>query len=234
VIRKVDQRIIIAGAVAGLLLVALVGYLVLISPQRTKVRRLDDQIHQTQAALDRNSLVRANKIETVKVADLFRLTKAMPDQTRMPDLLLQLSRVAREAGIEFDAVTPQAPVGQSAYTSLPIDLVFQGNFYELSDFLYRLRNLVAVHDGQLDTSGRLFDVGTIEFVEGESGFPQLKASLTVDAFVYGTNAAGSGTSATTSQPTETSTTQTSTAPSPSPSQTPTSPPTSAAALGAIP
>ena len=31
-IRKVDQRIIIAGAVAGLLLVALVGYLVLISP----------------------------------------------------------------------------------------------------------------------------------------------------------------------------------------------------------
>jgi hypothetical protein len=233
VIGKLDQRVVIAGAGAGVLLVALVGYLLVISPQRSKVHRLDARIEQTQHELDIARMQRANKVETVRVADLFRLTKAMPDSTRMPDLLLQLSRVARDAGIEFDAVTPQTPVSQSAYSSIPIQLVFQGNFYELSDFLYRLRNLVGVHDGRLDTSGRLFDVGNIEFIEGEDGFPKLKANLTVDAFVYGTSAGSTpaGGGGTTETTTQTSTTPAETATSPS--QT-TSPPAASAALGAIP
>jgi hypothetical protein len=154
----------------------------------------------------------------------------MPDQTNMPDLLLQLSRVARDSGIEFDSITPQAPAVASGFSSVPINLVFQGNFYELSDFLYRLRNLVGVRDGQLDAFGRLFDVAGIEFAEGSKHFPQLKASLTVNAFVFGTNVAEPNPATTGTTPTTTTPAPTSTAPT----QTTTSPPASAAALGAIP
>lgn len=236
--QRLDQRVIMAGAAVGLLVVALLGYFIVIAPQRSKVRRLDGRIQQTQSALDQNRTLRANKVETVHVADLFRLTKAMPDQADMPDLLLQLSRVAREAGIQFNSITPQAPASAAGYSSVPIDLVFEGNFYELSDFLYRLRNLVGVHDGQFDAFGRLFNVAGIEFAEGSNHFPQLEATLTVDAFVYGTAAAGPTPSAatTTTGTTATTPTQTSTAPTQttaSPSQT-TSPTASAAALGAIP
>jgi type IV pilus assembly PilO-like protein len=238
--QRLDQRVIIAGAAVGLLLFALLGYLLLISPQRSKAGRLDNQINETQAAIDQNRLLRANKVETVRVADLFRLTKAMPDQTNMPDLLLQLSRVAREAGIQFDSVTPQPGAAATGYTSVPVDLVFQGNFYELSDFLYRLRNLVGVHEGRLDAAGRLFSVNGIEFAEGESKFPQLQASLQVDAFVYG-SASGPTASPTTetsttagsTTPAQTTTTPAATTPAATTPAT-TTPSSSTAALGAIP
>ena len=233
--QRVDQRVIIAGAAVGLLLFALLGYLVLISPQRSKVSRLDAQINETQATIDRNRLLRANKIETVRVADLFRLTKAMPDETNMPDLLLQLSRVAREAGIQFDSVAPQTVTPGTGYSSVPVDLVFQGNFYELSDFLYRLRNLVGVHDGRLDATGRLFSVNGIEFTEGENKFPQLQASLKVDAFVYGvaSGPTSSGTAETSTTGSSTTPAQTTTTPAAT-TPTTTTPSSSAAALGAIP
>src|SRR4029079_15228664 len=71
------------------------------------------------------------------------------------------------------------------FQQIGIDLVFEGHFYDLSDFLYRLRNLVGVHRGVLDSTGRLFAVNSIAFDEGELQFPQVKATLTVSAYVYG-------------------------------------------------
>jgi hypothetical protein len=69
---------------------------------------------------------------------------------------------------------------------LPIAVTFNGNFYNLADFLYRLRSLVSVHGGRLDATGRLFSVDTLTFNESPLNFPQIQASLVIDAFVYGT------------------------------------------------
>jgi hypothetical protein len=69
---------------------------------------------------------------------------------------------------------------------LPITVTFQGNFYNLADFLYRLRSLVTVHGGRLDATGRLFAVDTLAFNESELKFPQIQATLVIDAFVYAT------------------------------------------------
>jgi hypothetical protein len=104
----------------------------------------------------------------------------------MPDLLLELSQLARDTGIRFDSISPLpiAPIG--SYTVLPISVTFQGNFYDLSDFLYRLRSLVTVHAGRLDATGRLFSVDTLTFNESTLKFPQIQATLVIDAFVYGT------------------------------------------------
>ena len=71
---------------------------------------------------------------------------------------------------------------------LPISVTFNGNFYNLADFLYRLRSLVSVHGGRLDATGRLFSVDTMTFNESPLHFPQIQASLVIDAFVYGSGA----------------------------------------------
>jgi hypothetical protein len=68
---------------------------------------------------------------------------------------------------------------------LPIALKFEGNYYDLTDFLFRLRNLVAVRDGRLAARGRLFTLDQLDFHEGPGGFPQIEAALTVAAYVYG-------------------------------------------------
>jgi Tfp pilus assembly protein PilO len=122
---------------------------------------------------------------SIRVADLFKLSRAMPNTADIPGVMLQLSGVAAETGVKFESITPHDPVSYGAYQQVSVDLSFEGRFYDLSDFLYRLRNLVGVHQGVLDATGRLFTVDKISFSQGAESFPQVKASLTVSAYVFG-------------------------------------------------
>jgi hypothetical protein len=186
-VKSKPSAAIIAGIVVGLLVYAAAGYFVLISPQRSKAAALKKETAATQQQIEQYRTLAAQEKATppIRVAELFRLTKAMPDTVDMPGVLLELSRVARESGIEFDSISPQGPAAVSGYSSFPITLEFDGNYYELADFLFRLRSLVRVHEGRLDAQGRLFVVDTISFSESEHAFPRIKASLQVHAFVYG-------------------------------------------------
>ena len=84
-------------------------------------------------------------------------------------------------------MTPAASVVVSDFQTVPITLAFDGNFYELSDFLFRLRTLVGVRAGELRAAGRLFAVESISFAESSKGFPELGATLSIVAYVYGTD-----------------------------------------------
>jgi hypothetical protein len=152
----------------------------------------------------------------------------MPDRTDMPDLLLELSQLARDTGIRFDSISPQSGAAIASYQVIPISVTFNGNFYNLADFLYRLRSLVSVHGGRLDATGRLFSVDTLTFNESPLHFPQIQASLVIDAFVYGSGAPPplvAPTPTTTSATTDTTSTTTTAA-------TTTTTPTEAAPSGA--
>jgi type II secretory pathway pseudopilin PulG len=192
--RRVPQPLVIGLIVLGFAVAGLGGWFMLISPQRSRATELDTQIADTNNAISaaRALTLEAKKGAQIRVADLFRLTKAMPDQTDMPGILLQLTQVAEDSGISFEQITPSTtatPV--SGYLAIPITVEFRGNFYDLSDFLYRLRNLVDVRRGALDATGRLFAIDSIEFAEAPPppGFPEISAHLVIDAFVFGTGTA---------------------------------------------
>jgi Pilus assembly protein, PilO len=185
--RKLPRRAVPVLLGVGLLLVALIGWFAVVSPQRSHAKRLQAEIDSTRSQVLVLRAAQNEKRPTeqlVKVADLFRLSKAVPDEVRMPDIILELSKVAGQAGIAFDSISPGPPVAQAGYEVLPVNVVFQGNYFTLSDVLYRLRNLVEVHNGNLVSTGRLFDIDQVAFQQGGQGFPTLQASLTIDAFVY--------------------------------------------------
>ena len=171
--------------VAGVVLALVVGYFVLISPKRSHASSLKQQIADTRNEIAERRGVKSPSQPQIKVADLFRLSRAMPDTADIPGVLLQLSNVAAETGVTFQSITPHDPVAYGAYEQISIDLSFEGRFYDLSDFLYRLRNLVSVHEGVLDATGRMFSVNSITFNQGTLSFPQVRAALTVSAYVYG-------------------------------------------------
>jgi Tfp pilus assembly protein PilO len=179
---------VLAAVGAGVLAVAVLGYLVLISPQRSRAKELSGEIATTQQQITTAQLASRVKPETPRVDDLFRLTKAMPANADMPGILLELSRVAADTGIKFDSITPGAPTAGSSYQTLPIELVFRGSFYELSDFLFRLRNLVSERDGRLDVGGRLYSVDNVDFAEGDTP-TTLSAKISAKAYIYGAAAA---------------------------------------------
>ena len=191
---RLSQPVVIALIVLGFVLVALGGWFVLIGPQRSKAADLDKQIAATNTSIASAQALtlEAKKGARIRVADLYRLTKAMPDQVDMAGILLELNQVAEDSGITFEQITPAATATPiSGYLAIPITVEFQGNFYDLSDFLYRIRNLVDVRHGTLDATGRLFAIDEVDFAEAPPppGFPQIRAHLVIDAFVYGTGTA---------------------------------------------
>lgn len=200
----------IALVVVGVLVVGAAAYFGLIRPKKAEAARLQTE---TSAAKAQLSAYYAKSAEAkgqpkIRSADLFRLAKAMPGQADMSGVLLQLNQIAADTGITFQSIAPQNSVPISGYQAVPIHLTFQGNFYNLVDFLFRLRNLVDVEHGQLDATGRLFAIDTLSFDEAQGGFPQISATLTVDAFVYGTLTPATATPTTTTSTTTTSTTTT--------------------------
>jgi Tfp pilus assembly protein PilO len=125
----------------------------------------------------------------IKVADVFEVTKAMPDTDDMPGIILDLNSVAEATGIKFVSIQPSAATPKTGYTAIGITLTFEGNYFDLTDFLFRLRNLVTVRDGRLSSSGRLFTLDTLSMKESDTGFPNISANLTVSAYVFGVSEA---------------------------------------------
>jgi Tfp pilus assembly protein PilO len=218
----------VAVVAAALLLVVLIGYFALIAPKRSTAADLKKQTAAVQAQITANrSSAFTQALPAVRSANVFRLAMAMPTQLQTPDVILQLNSLAQSSGITFDQIQPGA-VGASAPTATvstdpfatqAIQVKFSGSFYNLLAFLQRMRNLVRVENGRLFTAGRLFDVTNVEFAQGAKGWPQVQASLTIDAFVPQsvTPATPTGVTDTTSTTTTGTTTTTSNSTSAAPS-----------------
>jgi type IV pilus assembly PilO-like protein len=183
--KPLPKPVAIAAVVAAVLVVAAVAFFVAVRPKRSELADVKNQTASVQQQIASLRAEAANRDSTpqIRVADVYRLAKAMPSQADMPDVLLELSAVAREAGIELDSVSPQEPVaGTGGYEVLPISLTFSGNYYAVHDLLHRLRTLVVVRDGELDARGRLFAVKSLSLVPSGD---VLNVSMDVDAFVFG-------------------------------------------------
>ncbi|HUH15021.1 MAG TPA: type 4a pilus biogenesis protein PilO [Gaiellaceae bacterium] len=169
------------------------GYFMLVSPKKGEAARLDDEIAATNVELmaARAATDAQEDTQPIAVADIFRLAAAMPSTPDMGGIVIELSRIAEETGVRFESITPQSSLPLGEFQVVPIEVAFDGSFYALSDFLFRLRTLVSVRRGELHASGRLFSVGRVEFSESEQGFPLLSASLSLKAYVYGTDVAAS-------------------------------------------
>lgn len=191
--RKLSTRTL--GAIVGavILAYAAAGYLLLVSPKKAEATRLGEEIAATQVEL-RDALAASaaqDDSQPIAVADVFRLATAMPSIPDMGGIVIELDRIAAETGIRFKSITPQSAVPAAAYQVVPIDVAFDGSFYALSDFLFRLRTLVTVRRGELHAAGRLFSVASVDFSESDRGFPLLAATLKLNAYVYGLDTAPS-------------------------------------------
>ena len=167
------------------LLVVLAGVFFVVLPQNHKAKHLSAELATTQAQIVSARALAAQRPEQrIHVADLFKVVEAMPDEPGMTGIIFQLEETASEAGVKFDSIEPQVPEAGAGFEIEPIDLTFNGNYYSLTDFLFRLRKLVNVHRGTLAATGRLFAVGRVDFAPAEEDFPVVEATIRVNAFDY--------------------------------------------------
>ena len=214
---KLSRPAAIGLILGGDLLLLVLGWVLLVSPQRTTAASIakatqaaEAQIVEAQRTIH-EAPPKAPKQPLIATAGLYQLAKAMPETTDMPDVLLELDQVARASGVVVGTITPQPPIPPIgvSYSTVTITLNVTGNFYSLTDLLYRLNSLVSVRDGELDSSGRLFSVNQISLVKTGAG-TALNASLSVNAYIYGPTDASAAATTPAATPASTDTTSTGT------------------------
>ena len=204
--RSPKARIGVAAA-GGLLLLAAAWFL-LVAPQRTKATDLGAQVTASRAELTqrRIQLARPSASVTVKPSDLYRLTKALPNEMDMSGILLDVNRIAGRNGLQFSSITPSTQVPGTGYVQQPLAVVVQGRFANVSRFLGDLRSLVSVRGGRLAASGRLYSVSQVAISAPADGktFPAVQAKVTLNSYVFSAPAPADTTNPSTTTDTSTS------------------------------
>ena len=192
--KKLTGKAAIGLIVGGDLLLLLVGWFLLIGPQRATASSIVQATAAAEAQLieAKRPVVKVKPPAAIvqpeiKTANLYSLAKAMPSTVDQPDLLLELDQIARAAGVDVSTISfgeSQASL-TDGFSTVAINISFTGDFYSITDLLYRLRSQVAVRNGELQTSGRLFAVGTVGLSPAGTGPANLTATIGINAYVFG-------------------------------------------------
>jgi Tfp pilus assembly protein PilO len=191
-IDRLSGRVALLLVVVAAAAVVLLGWFVLLSPEKAKADKLDVQIGDTNTQLAAVTSLLQGPTGRQSLISHRLFQKAVPDDPKVSQILRQLSVAAAQSGVELDGITPTALVPGAGSETLPISLTVKGHYFALQAFLRILRNEADVHNGQVRSSGRLFTVDSIQFTGGApSSTPGavgdngvIQAALALDAYVY--------------------------------------------------
>jgi Tfp pilus assembly protein PilO len=100
----------------------------------------------------------------------------------------QTSATAREGGLPIGGGTA-TPGGASvvgaapALDTVPLELEFVGNFYDLASFFHRIKRFVDTTGDAVNVRGRLLTVEGMDFTSDPEAFPKITATLKVSAYL---------------------------------------------------
>jgi Pilus assembly protein, PilO len=181
---RINGRLALVLAATLVLVVVLVGWFALVSPQRSKAASLDGQIGDWNVKLASTQAFMQSPEAHQSVERLAQVRRAVPEEVNMSEILRQLSSAAARSGVRIDSITPSAPVAAAGAQAVPIALSVSGRYFRLAKFMHLLRTRAAVKDGKLRVSGRLYAIDSISFSTGDKG-GLITGALALDAFMKG-------------------------------------------------
>ena len=167
----------------AVVIVAAVGWFMVISPQRAKADKLDTQRAAVDQELAADRVLVSKPSETKTKATLAAAKRALPDEPQVSEILRQLAGFAAKSRTELDTITPSAAVPGTGAQTIPISLQFRGRYFGLQSLLRLLRTSASSKGGKITATGRLYTVDNISFGgAGDDGV--LTATIKLNAFVY--------------------------------------------------
>jgi len=211
-------------AIVSMLVVAAVAtafWMLALSPKREEASKLSEQVEQLEASLAQHeaeiaTAEQARKSFPADYRKLVVLGKAVPGDDDTASLLVQVNRIAKEAGVSFrdlqltatsggeEAAPVGVPggepvsateasasllplgagIGPAGLAVMPYTLIFDGDFFEMADFIKGLDSLVATEDGKVAVDGRLMTVDGFALApDPDQGFPDLTATFAVTTYL---------------------------------------------------
>jgi Type II secretion system (T2SS), protein M len=92
----------------------------------------------------------------------------------------QTSTTAGATDTGTGATSSAAPAGLE---TVPLELEFQGNFFNLADFFHRVKRFVSLTNDNVVVSGRLVTVEGIRWSSDEAIFPKIRAEITATVYL---------------------------------------------------
>lgn len=175
----------------GAVVVLVAWYFLVIGPKRDTIAETDRQLQQEKKTFDENQarvkrLGEERNAAKQTMAEILKLNKLIPVDAQVPSLIVELQQSASEAGIKFIKIEPSdAIAGTEGNTIVPFEMKFQGDFYDVNDFLYRIENYARMEGNDVNVSGRLLSVValTLDEPDLDPKFPQVLATLNINAFM---------------------------------------------------
>lgn len=186
------DRLVLALIVA----VALVGgmWLILVSPERSKVSALDTQISAEQAALSQAQvqLSASRAAVAAYVGHVHQIDAVMRAVPKSPAESALIKTIVKLAGTKVDFQQLGVANGGAATTagplSLGLDFTFDANYGNLQSFLAAIDALTTTDGTNIGANGRLFTIQSVSL----SPDPPNKTKASIVATVYQQNPAAIG------------------------------------------
>ena len=130
------------------------GYYLDTSDQRLTLQRAEDKEKSLKDEFERKQGKAANleayKQQMLEMERTFgALLQQLPGKTEVAELLVDISRIGIQSGLEFELFKPQAEVPREFYSELPIELRVIGTYHQFGNFASAtasLSRIVTLHD----------------------------------------------------------------------------------------
>lgn len=174
----------------GVVVLLVAWWFLIISPKRDDIATKESQYQSEKQVYDKD-YARVQRINEERTAakdaagDLLKLNKLIPVDSQVPSMMVELQSTANDAGIKFMKIVPDTPVaGSEGGTVVPFSLEFQGQYFDVNDFLYRVENYARMEGNDISVSGRLINIVTLDLVEPSvGGFPDVLVKIGANAYM---------------------------------------------------
>lgn len=201
-------------ALVALALLALAGayYMLALKPERHKIKTLDAAIATQQQAIaqaEQQITTGQAAVASLRASDAQwgSVSLAVPAQADVPGLLRTLQRTSTVAHVSMQSInlagsssstTSSSSSGSTSSaataTPVPLTLSFTGSYRALDGLLDRLEGLVKVSGGEVQATGPLMNVSSIQL----SGTSDLTAQVSANIYQLSSSSASTGAATTAS------------------------------------
>jgi hypothetical protein len=205
-IDRLNGRLALLLTSLGILLIVLAGWFLLVAPKRSKAADLEAKAVSAQGDLFATQRFLKSSAGRKSAAQLKLLKEAVPRDAQMSQVIRQLTRSARVAGVRVTGITPAAMVATTGGQAIPLGVIAEGHYFRLQKFVHMLRSAATVSPSSIHVTGRLFSIDGVNFVSAGSGTVGgsskglITATLAVDAFISTPGAPTGQTSSSTTSP----------------------------------
>jgi Tfp pilus assembly protein PilO len=167
----------LALAIVGIVLLAGIGWALLIRPQSNKAALAADRETLALGNADRLRTDIAERRELQKQANALQgrvgaLDKLFPQRPQLAELTDALQAIADQTSVQLTSVQPSVPVRGAETDPLarvPVQLTLVGGYFQLADFLNRLETLTPTNAAETGSSSRAVLVQSVSLTPAGGG-----------------------------------------------------------------